>query len=109
MRMAKIKLTKTATDSAQPQAQAVKLRDTMVPGFLCRISPRETQCVHALVPDERRRAQQARVIAQEWLAEVLQGGDSAASKAEVRKSPYVKKLRAKFMERYSNKRNKPRN
>lgn len=32
--MAKIKLTKSAVDAAQPQAQAVELRDTLVPGFL---------------------------------------------------------------------------
>ena len=31
--MAKIKLTKSAVDAAQPQAQAVELRDTLVPGF----------------------------------------------------------------------------
>ena len=37
--MAKIKLTKTAVESAQPQAQAVELRDTVVPGFLCKITP----------------------------------------------------------------------
>ena len=32
--MAKLKLTKSAVDAAQPQAQAVELRDTLVPGFL---------------------------------------------------------------------------
>jgi len=37
--MAKIKLTKSAVDAAQPQAQAVELRDTLVPGFLCNITP----------------------------------------------------------------------
>jgi hypothetical protein len=37
--MAKIKLTKTAVESAQPQAKDVELRDTVVPGFLCKITP----------------------------------------------------------------------
>ena len=37
--MAKIKPTKAAVDAAQSQAQAVELRDTLVPGFLCKISP----------------------------------------------------------------------
>ena len=37
--MAKIKLTKSAVDAAQPQAQAIELRDTLVPGFLCKITP----------------------------------------------------------------------
>ena len=34
--MATIKLTKTAVETAQPKAQAVELRDTVVPGFLCK-------------------------------------------------------------------------
>jgi len=37
--MAKIKLTKTAVDAAQPQAQTIELRDTVVPSFLCKITP----------------------------------------------------------------------
>lgn len=37
--MAKIKLTKSAIDAAQPQALAVELRDTLVPGFLCKVTP----------------------------------------------------------------------
>jgi hypothetical protein len=37
--MAKIKLTKTAVETAQTQAQPIELRDTMVPGFLCKITP----------------------------------------------------------------------
>jgi len=37
--VAKIKLTKTAVETAQPQAQDIELRDTVVPGFLCKITP----------------------------------------------------------------------
>lgn len=37
--MAKIKLTKTAVEAAQPQAQAVELWNTVVPGLLCKIIP----------------------------------------------------------------------
>jgi len=36
--MAKIKLTKTAVESAQPQSKDIELRDTVVPGFLCKIT-----------------------------------------------------------------------
>ena len=36
--MAKIKLTKSAVDAAQPQDKAIELRDTVVPGFLCKIA-----------------------------------------------------------------------
>lgn len=37
--MTKIKLTKSDVDAAQPRAQAVELRDTALPGFLCKINP----------------------------------------------------------------------
>ncbi|MCK9513213.1 MAG: hypothetical protein M0R28_18570 [Pigmentiphaga sp.] len=37
--MAKIKLTKSAVDAAQPQTNIIELRDTLVPGFLCKITP----------------------------------------------------------------------
>ena len=37
--MAKIKITKSTVDAAQPQAQPVELCDTLVPGFLCKITP----------------------------------------------------------------------
>ncbi|MEC5196774.1 Arm DNA-binding domain-containing protein [Xanthomonas campestris] len=37
--MARIKLTTSAVDAAQPQAKAIELRDTVVPGFLCKITP----------------------------------------------------------------------
>lgn len=37
--MAKIKLTKSAVDAAQPQDKAIELRDAVVPGFLCKITP----------------------------------------------------------------------
>jgi len=37
--MAKIKFTKTVVESVKPQAQSVELRDTIVPCFLCKITP----------------------------------------------------------------------
>jgi len=37
--MAKVKLTKSAVDAAQPQDKAIELRDTVVPGFLCKLTP----------------------------------------------------------------------
>ncbi len=37
--MAKIKLTKTVVDAARPQSQDVEFRDTIVPGFLCKVTP----------------------------------------------------------------------
>lgn len=37
--MAKRKLTKTVADAARPEAVAYELRDTMVPGFLLKVTP----------------------------------------------------------------------
>ncbi|WP_437127744.1 PDDEXK nuclease domain-containing protein [Rahnella aceris] len=37
--MAKVKLTKSAVDASQSQTKAVELRDTLVRGFLCKITP----------------------------------------------------------------------
>jgi len=118
--MAKIKLTKSAVDAAQPQAQPVELRDTLVPGFLCKITPAGRKVFmlqYRTNAGERRKpalgqygeltVEQARSLAQEWLAQVRRGGDPAADKAEARKAPTVKELCAKFMEDYSKQRNKP--
>ena len=110
--MAKIKLTKSAVDAAQPQAEAVELRDTLVPGFLRKVFMLQ----YRTNAGERRKpslglygeltVEQARSLAQEWLAQVRRGGDPAAEKAEARQAPTVKELCTKFMEDYSKKRNK---
>lgn len=39
-----IKLAKSAADSARPQIQAGELRDTPVPGFLCKVIPAGRRC-----------------------------------------------------------------
>jgi len=118
--MAKIKLTKSAVDAAQPSAQPIELRDTLVPGFLCKITPAGRKVFmlqYRTNAGERRKPalgqygeltfEQARSLAQEWLAQVRRGGDPAADKAEARTAPTVKELCAKFMEDYSKQRNKP--
>lgn len=58
--MAKAKLTKSAVDAVQPQAQPVELRDNLVPGFLCKVTPIRSKGVHAAVPHQCRRMPQAR-------------------------------------------------
>jgi integrase len=118
--MAKIKLTKTAVESAQPQAKDVELRDTVVPGFLCKITPtgrRVFMLQYRTNAGQPRKpslglygeltVEQARVMAQDWLAEVRRGGDPGGAKAEARKAPTMAELCKKFMEDYSKKRNKP--
>jgi len=118
--MAKIKLTKTVVEAAQPQAKDVELRDTVVPGFLCKITPagrRVFMLQYRTNAGERRKpalgqfgeltVEQARIMAQGWLTEVRQGGDPGGAKAEARKAPTMEELCKKFMKDYSSKRNKP--
>ena len=98
--MAKIKLTKTAVESAQPQAKDVELRDTVVPGFLCKITPtgrRVFMLQYRTNSGQPRKpslglygeltVEQARVKAQDWLAEVRRGGDPAAPRPRRARRP----------------------
>ena len=118
--MAKIKLTKSAVDAAQAQTCDVELRDTIVPGFLCKITPsgRKVFMLQYRTNSGVRRkpalgqfgeltVEQARSLAQDWLAEVRRGGDPGHDKAEARKAPTVKELCGRFMEDHSKVRNKP--
>lgn len=118
--MAKIKLTKTTVDATRAGAQDVELRDTLVPGFLCKVTPtgRKVFMVqYRTNAGERRKpaiglfgeltVEQARSIAQDWLAEVRQGKDPSALKAAARKAPTVKELCTRFVEDYSKAHNKP--
>ena len=118
--MAKIKLTKSAVDAVQPQAQPVELRDTLVPGFMCKVTPAGRKVFmlqYRTNAGERRKpalgqygeltVERARALAQEWLAEVRRGGDPGAAKAQARKAPTVADLCMKFMQDHSRQRNKP--
>lgn len=51
--------------------------------------------------------EQARTLAQNWLAAVRRGGDPGDLKAEARKAPTVAELCTRFMKDYSKTRNKP--
>ncbi len=118
--MAKIKLTKYAVDAVQPQDNAIEQRDTVVPGFLCKITPAGRKMFmlqYRTNAGERRKpalgqygeltVDQARTMAQEWLAEVRKGGDPSAAKNAARKVPTMKDFCHTFMEDYSKQRNKP--
>ena len=118
--MAKIKLTKTVVDAARSQSHDVELRDTLVPGFLCKITPagRKVFMLQYRTNSGVRRkpslgqfgeltVEQARSLAQDWLAEVRRGSDPGNQKTEARKAPTVKELCTRFMEDHSKLRNKP--
>lgn len=108
--MAKIKLTKSVVDAAQAKTCDVELRDTIVPGFLCKVTPtgRKVFMLQYRTNSGVRRkpalgqfgeltVEQARSLAQDWLSEVRRGGDPGHDKAEARKAPTVKELCGRFM------------
>lgn len=103
--MAKIKLTKCAVDAAQSQDKAIELRDTVVPGFLCKITPAGRK--PALGQYGELTVDQARTMAQERLAEVRKGGDPSAAKNAAHKVSIMKEYGHTFMENYSKQRSKP--
>ena len=118
--MAKIKLTKTTVDATQAGAQDVELRDTLVPGFLCKVTPTGRKvCMvqYRTNAGERRKpaigqfgeltVEQARSLAQDLLAEVRHGKDPSLLKAAARQAPTVKELCTRFIEDYSKAHNKP--
>jgi len=118
--MAKIKLTKSVVDTAQAQTCDVELRDTLVPGFLCKVTPtgRKVFMLQYRTNSGVRRkpslgqfgeltVEQARSLAQDWLAEVRRGGDPGLDKADARKAPTVKELCGRFMDDHSKPHNKP--
>lgn len=118
--MPKLKLTKTAVDAATPKNKDYELRDTIIPGFLLKVTPagRKIFMVQYTTGNGQRRkpaigrfgeitVEQARSIAQDWLAEVRKGGDPSAERTAARKAPTIKELCEQFISDYSETRNKP--
>lgn len=119
--MAKIKLTKSVVDAATFHAKDYELRDTTVPGFLLKVTPAGRKIFmlqYRTNAGERRKpaigrfgeltVEQARSIAQDWLADVRKGKDPSAEKTAARDAPSVKELCAKFIEDYSKPKNRSR-
>jgi integrase len=118
--MPRLKLTKTVVDSAQPDKNAYELRDAATPGFLLKVTPtgRKVFMVAYVANNGQRRkpaigrfgeitVEQARAIAQDWLADVRKGKDPSAEKSAARRAPTVKELFERFITDYSEPRNKP--
>lgn len=118
--MPKIKLTKTAVDAATPKDRDYELRDTIVPGFMLKVTPAGGKIFmlqYVTNSGIRRKpalgrfgeltVDQARNLAQDWLAEVRQGRDPSAEKSAARAAPTMKEMCTKFIEDYSKLHNKP--
>ena len=118
--MPSMKLTKSAVDSARPDSTDFELRDTVVPGFLCKITPagRKVFMLSYRTPTGERRkpslgtygqitVDQARKLAQDFLASVRGGADPSQERQIARTAPTVKDLADRFMVEHSEARNKP--
>lgn len=118
--MATVKLTKTVIETAVPQGKDYELRDTLVPGFHCKVTTKGRK-IFALQyrtnSGGRRKptigkfgeltVEQARDIARDWFADIRKGHDPSAEKAAARQALTVQELCKKFIEEYSTPRNKP--
>ena len=118
--MPRLKLTKTIVDAAQPKKDPYELRDAAIPGFLLKVTPkgRKVFMVAYVANNGQRRkpaiglfgeitVEQARTIAQDWLADVRKGRDPSAEKGAARRAPTVEELFQRFIADYSEPRNKP--
>lgn len=118
--MPSLKLTKSAVDSARPDTRDYELRDTIVPGFMCKITPagRKTFMLSYRTPTGERRkpalgtygqvtVDQARKLAQDFLASIRAGADPSQERQAARTAPTVKDLADRFMVEHSEARNKP--
>jgi integrase len=118
--MAKLKLTKTVADAARPETVPYELRDTIIPGLLLKVTPtgRKIFMLAYVANDSQRRkpaigrfgeitVEQARGIAQDWLADVRKGQDPSVERSAARQAPTVEELFERFMTDYSEGRNKP--
>jgi len=118
--MPKLKLTKTVADAARAETAPYELRDTIIPGFLLKVTPtgRKIFMLAYVANDGQRRkpaigrfgeitVEQARGIAQDWLADVRKGQDPSVKRSAARQAPTVEELFERFMTDYSEGRNKP--
>lgn len=118
--MATVKLTKSAVDSALATGKDYELRDTLVPGFLCKVTAAGSKVFmlqYRTNAGERRKPKiglygeltvdQARTIAQDWMSDIRKGQDPSAAKRAARQALTVNELCVQFIEEYSKTRNKP--
>jgi len=104
------KLTKRWVESTAPQSKDILLWDTETKGFFCKVTPqgKRIYMLYYRTGDGRQRrpkigdhgaitCEQARDIAQCWLAEVTQGKDPSAQKSLTKAMPTLKELSVRYM------------
>lgn len=104
------KLTKRIIDAATSEEKDSFIWDTELKGFCCKITPtgKKSYFLFYRTADGRQRkpkiadhgavtCEQARDIAQQWLAAVARGDDPSAEKQLMRKKPTIKELAQRYM------------
>ena len=104
------KLTKRLIESTESQSKDILLWDSGLKGFFCKVTPqgKKVYSLYYRTHDGRQRrpkigdhgavtCEQARGIAQQWLAEVAQGKDPSAQKTLIKTTPTLKELFIRYM------------
>ncbi|WP_082112785.1 Arm DNA-binding domain-containing protein [Pseudoxanthomonas suwonensis] len=97
-----LRLSKSVIDDATAREKDYELRDTLVPGFLCKVTPtgrKVFMLAYRTNWGERRKpsigkfgeltVEQARAIAKDMLADIRRGEDPSAEKRAMRQAPTV--------------------
>jgi integrase len=108
------KLTKRLVESASPQNKDILLWDSELKGFLCKITPtgKRNYFLYYRTKDGRQRkpkigdhgaitCEQARVIAQQWLADTTHGKDPSAERQTLRANPTLTEFAERYMTDYA--------
>ena len=108
--MRKIKLTKQAVESAQPESKDIILWDTELRGFGLKITPSGkriyilyyrtssgTQRKPTLGAHGELTCDEARKLAKSWLADVARGEDPSQSRKDSRKAPTIRELASRYL------------
>lgn len=118
--MPRLKLTKTVAENALPGGRDYELRDTVVPGFLLKVTPagRRVFMVHYRTQSGQRRkpaigrlgeltVEQARAIAKDILADARRHQDPSRARRALRAAPTLREFARRFMDDYCIPKNRP--
>jgi integrase len=118
--MSKRKLTKSTVEQQQPGTKDIRIWDSQVGGFHCKITPTGKRVYHLYYRTtegkERRprigvhgdiTCDRARAIALQWKADVAQGGDPSLTKKDARLAPTVSMLCDRYLSEHAEDHKKP--
>lgn len=114
------KITKRVVDALEPSERDVIVWDSEVKGFGVKVTPkgrRSYLLFYRNASGQQRKptigqhgaitADQARIIAKQWLAEIAQGVDVSRSRASARSAPTVAELAERYLVEYAELHKKP--